>query len=250
MLTNNLRYLRKKIGLSQQEVANRLGVSRITYGDYERGKTEPNVAGLTKLAQIFNTDIDTLIRSQLSTTTKSMRETKLQILAITVDEQNEGNIEMVTSKARAGYTQQFTNPEFIRDLPRIHFPNIPQGSYRGFEIEGDSMLPLPEGSIVICTYVESLDHIKTGHTYVFVLKEDGLVYKRVAKVSDSKALFLESDNKTYAPLEIPHNEVWEIWKYFAHLSFTDPIESLRDAMDNRIESIQRKVDQIESYVRP
>jgi transcriptional regulator with XRE-family HTH domain len=228
MLKENLRQLRKRQGLSQEEVSKVLGVSRITYGDYERGKTEPNIESLRRLASLFKISLDSLISGNTaSLLSDATNQGDIKILAITVDSENKGNIDLVRSKARAGYAQQFSNPEFVKDLPKIYFPSIPQGTYRGFEIEGDSMLPLDPGSIVICSYVEKLQDIKTGKCYVLVLKDEGLVYKRVSFSSSRDAIILASDNKSYSPYQIHPSEIAEIWSYYAHLSFTENILSFR-----------------------
>ena len=46
MLAQNLKYLRKQFNLSQQELSEIFDIPRTTLGDYERGKTEPNVSNL------------------------------------------------------------------------------------------------------------------------------------------------------------------------------------------------------------
>jgi transcriptional regulator with XRE-family HTH domain len=58
---NTLKTLRKNRKLSQQTVATNIGVSQQAYGLYERGKREPNLETLVKLANYFGTSIDFLI---------------------------------------------------------------------------------------------------------------------------------------------------------------------------------------------
>lgn len=48
---------RKKLELTQREVAEALNVDRSTYTCYEIGKTEPNIETITKLAKIFNVSV-------------------------------------------------------------------------------------------------------------------------------------------------------------------------------------------------
>ncbi|MNR31246.1 hypothetical protein D3C85_1487450 [compost metagenome] len=75
----------------------------------------------------------------------------LRVLAITVDRDNKENTEHVPVKAQGGYRAGHNDPEFIVTLPKFNFPNLPKGgSYRMFPTSGDSMLPIPEGSDVIC----------------------------------------------------------------------------------------------------
>lgn len=169
MLSENLQYLRKKSKLSQKELADQLSLARTTLGDYERGKTEPNIAMLIQLADCFDVSIDALVRTNLAHREYEIIKNKdIRVLAMTVDKDNKGNIELVDTKAEAGYLESFQDPEYIRELPKINFPNIPSGTYRGFEINGDSMLPMEPGTIVVCSYIEKLKHIKNDRTYVVI----------------------------------------------------------------------------------
>ena len=68
MISKNLNYLRKKNKISQQVLANAMELPRTTLGDYERGKTEPNLAMLIKLADYFEVKVDDdLVYSKLAT---------------------------------------------------------------------------------------------------------------------------------------------------------------------------------------
>lgn len=53
--------LRKDSGLTQEQVAERLGVSKGTIGNYETGFREPNLPMLENIADFFNVDIDYLL---------------------------------------------------------------------------------------------------------------------------------------------------------------------------------------------
>ena len=241
-LASNLRYLRKKSKISQGELADEFSVARTTMGDYERGKTEPNLEMLVKISKKFDVSIHDLITKNLQLEELEIVSTdKLKVLAISVDSDNNENIELVSTRAEAGYLDSFNDPEFIKELPKISFPNIPQGTYRGFEIQGDSMLPMEPGTIVICAYLESIDHIKDDHTYVMVTKDRGLVYKRVKLKKDEKKLILQSDNESFLPYEIAYSDVAEIWQYYAHLSFSDTRTSFNSLLEERLSDIQQKV---------
>lgn len=60
-LAKNIRYLRKKANLSQEDIANRLGYkSFTTIQKWESGVAEPSVLIVRKLAEIFNVDMNAL----------------------------------------------------------------------------------------------------------------------------------------------------------------------------------------------
>ena len=60
-LGSKLETLRKGMGLTQKDVADILKINRTTYTKYETGVTEPNIAALKKLTEIFGVDLNYLL---------------------------------------------------------------------------------------------------------------------------------------------------------------------------------------------
>lgn len=60
-LGNNLFSARKKKGLSQEEVAEKLGVSRQTISKWELGETLPDIQQAKKLALLYGLSLDELV---------------------------------------------------------------------------------------------------------------------------------------------------------------------------------------------
>ena len=58
---NIFKRLRNSCGLTQAEMAEKLGISRSTIGMYETGAREPDFETLEKIADFFNVDIDYLL---------------------------------------------------------------------------------------------------------------------------------------------------------------------------------------------
>lgn len=56
-----LAYLRKRSGMSQKELAEKIGISRSAVGMYEAGEREPDFETLEALADTFNVNMDTLL---------------------------------------------------------------------------------------------------------------------------------------------------------------------------------------------
>lgn len=61
MIGERLRMLRKNKGISQEKLADTLGLTKSTVSLYEKNKTEPNDKIKILLAQYFNISIDYLI---------------------------------------------------------------------------------------------------------------------------------------------------------------------------------------------
>lgn len=55
-----LKMLRKKQGLTQQEIADLVHVNRVTYTNWENGKREPNFEIVIKLADLLEVSVDWL----------------------------------------------------------------------------------------------------------------------------------------------------------------------------------------------
>ena len=64
MLKDNLVMLRNLHGFSQEEIAEKIGISRQAYAKWERGMTVPDVEKCGLLAQIYGTTIDSLIATE------------------------------------------------------------------------------------------------------------------------------------------------------------------------------------------
>lgn len=60
-LGNRLAELRKQHGLSQEELADKLGVSRQAVSKWERGEASPDTDNLIELAKIYNVSLDELL---------------------------------------------------------------------------------------------------------------------------------------------------------------------------------------------
>lgn len=252
-IASNLKFLRKRKGLTQQQFADALEIKRASVGAYEEDRAEPKYELLRKIAEFYDLTMDELANDVINENWRPQPKSNasnLRVLSITVDGDDRENIELVPVKASAGYLNGYGDPEYVAELPKFSLPMFNQGTYRAFEIKGDSMLPLPSGSIVIGEYVENWHHIKPGQTYIVVSKEDGVVYKRIAyKFKEEKGLKLVSDNKTYEPYWVSAEDIIEVWKAKAFISTELPepspeptIESLTTMMAHMQKTINSVVD--------
>ncbi|MEM6829070.1 MAG: LexA family transcriptional regulator [Bacteroidota bacterium] len=240
LIPNNIKFLRKKFGFTQETFAKELGINRPSVGAYEEGRADPRLVTLSKMAELFSVSVDELINEDLTKETYIAKQ-KVKVLAVTVDSAEEEFIQLVPTKAAAGYTNGFSDPEYLTDLPKFNLPVLPKsGTYRAFEISGDSMLPIVSGSIIVGKYVEQLRDVSNGKTYIIVTKNDGVVYKRVFNYLEEKGkFFLVSDNKVYDAYELAPEEIEEIWeaKAFISLEFPDPDSASELSMDQLADMI-------------
>ncbi len=215
LISKNLRFLRNRQGLTQKQLAEKLKLNQPVIGAYEEDRALPPLPTLQKLADLFRVSLDDLARTDLSKPGNQLRQASPsgRVLAITVDHGGRENVELVLQKAAAGYLNGYQDPEFISELPRIQLPVLPQNrTFRAFEIKGDSMLPIPSGSIVFGEYVEKMTQVKNGKAYILVTHSEGIVFKRIFFLNDQPyKLLLVSDNTSYEPYLIPLRDVREVW---------------------------------------
>lgn len=67
LLSENMRYLRSRLGYSQQRVADDLIISRGRYGKYEDAATEPPIEILMRIAKYYKISIDQLLSVEVRT---------------------------------------------------------------------------------------------------------------------------------------------------------------------------------------
>lgn len=224
-INENIRFLRKQLGLTQDQFAQQLSIKRSLVGAYEEGRAEPRLELLQKMAVLGNLSVDLLIGrdiSQMKDYEKKLAGGK-DVVVVTVDEESRNNIELVPLRAAAGYLTGYADTEYIKELPRFKLPILKQGTYRAFEISGDSMLPILPGTIVVGEWVEDIHTVKNGKPYILVTAREGIVFKRVFNyLQESGKLFLVSDNRQYTPYQIDATEVIEVWTAKAYISVEFP----------------------------
>jgi transcriptional regulator with XRE-family HTH domain len=235
VINKNIKLLREQMGFTQKELAARLGVNPPVIGAYEEHRALPPLPVMLKLSNLFKTDLDTLAKVNLANTKTKLKDTKLSrgkdILSITVNHDDKENVELVTQKASAGYLNGYADPEFVKELPKISIPSLTKNfTHRGFEIKGDSMLPVKPGDVIIGKYVDNLEKIKDGKTYIIVSQTEGIVYKRVFAFTDEEKLLLISDNRNYKPYALNLKDVTEVWAFAARITMDDVMVEPTDSV--------------------
>lgn len=253
LFAQNIKYLRNRKSLSQQRLADIFEISRGQLASYEDNRAEPNMETLIKLSNYFKLPIDTLIKHNI---TKSKEESYLDIgnnrilFPIIVNEENQDLIEVIPQRASAGYLAGYSDPDYIESLPQMKLPFVPTGKHRAFPIKGDSMEPfVKEGAFVVAKFVEEINHIKDGQTYIVITNDDGIVYKRL--YNNLNTLTLKSDNNFYPPYDIEKGTVLELWEYSCKIDLQnydkeelnlESIMNMMRSMQIELENIKNKID--------
>lgn len=227
-IRSNIKYLRKQKGLTQEQLAARVGIKRSLIGAYEEGRAEPNITNLIRFSEVFEVGMDDFLSKNLTeqgsdTAQNTNQISNLRVLSITLDRNENEMIHMVPAKASAGYLNGYADPEYIADLPVFSIPFFRGGTFRAFELSGDSMLPLHSGTVVIGRYLDDWNSIKDNSLCIVMTSSDGLVFKRVFNQAEKNGQFkLVSDNPVFEPYYIPAEDIVEVWEAKGYFSMTFP----------------------------
>jgi len=222
-ISDNLKWLRGKQNLSQQEVADGMALPLDRYKKYEYGKNTPPAETLVVISRYYHISIDLLLTVDLRKTSIDnliRLEDNRIILPITVDSKGNNLIEIIPHKAQAGYLSGYADAEYIENLQQIALPFLGSGKMRAFPISGDSMPPHTNQSFIVGKYVENLGEIKMNKTYILITSNEGITYKRLGNKNDD-SLTVVSDNLIYSPYEIKLSDIIEIWEYVCHIGRDD-----------------------------
>jgi len=256
MIGQNLKALRKRKGKSQEEVASALGTNRSTYSGYENSVASPGIEGLIAFSNFYDVSIDELLKTDFSSFSdtewfqfegawkKEAKGTTLRVLTALVDAQNSEVVEMIPQKARAGYTSGYSDVSFIKNLPVMQLPFLSkEKKYRAFQIEGDSMFPVPSGSYIVGEFIQDWTLIKSGTACIVLTKNDGIVFKILHnELNENKGFLLVSSNPIFEPFQVRVEDVIEIWKFVTLIASELP-EAGMDSGDlvTGIKNIQKDV---------
>ena len=183
---------------------------------------EGALKGVLAFADYYAISLDLLLKEDLQSYSESKlsqldrREldvtgSNLRVLATTVGNDNEENIELVPKKAKAGYTEGHRDPDFINVLSTFRMPFLDRNKkYRTFQISGDSMPPVADGSWVTGDFVQNWEHIRDGYPYIIVTKDDGIVFKitknRITKLALEKTKCKDLSNLFTGPTAVAFGE--------------------------------------------
>ncbi|MCJ7466001.1 MAG: LexA family transcriptional regulator [Maribacter sp.] len=236
--------VRRELGYTQADFAKLLGVSNTT-ADIERGRTKLSGKVVAELLRQFKINPLWLFgeseQQYLETSNTSVIPK-----VVTVDSSDNDNMVLVNAKAAAGYPQNIQDTSWYKQLPAFDLP-IPEfrnATYRGFQVEGDSMLPnLKPGEWVLAKAVEHIDDVSPNKMYVVVL-QDAVLVKKIEKKPNSNNITLVSLNETYPPYEIKPFQIQEIWQVGSKITFGEDATTEKGLLKELMASMDELKNQI------
>ena len=228
-----LRELRTKAGLSQQQLADKIGISKSSINMYERGEREPGIETLEAFADFFNVDMNYLLGkigkptiTLISTPTgrrylegdEIHADTSVTMYVDPNDPEQRKMLERmgfldirpqgvripVYGSVAAGIPLEAIQD--IEDYEEITEDMARSGKYAALKIKGNSMLPrFTPGDVVI---VRLQDDVDNGDIAIVIVNGDEATCKKIKKTPEG--VMLISTNPDYEPMFYSNQEIAEL----------------------------------------
>lgn len=195
---SRIKECREKLGITQEELAKLMGVSKGAIGNYESGIGYPKVENMTKLFSILQTDANYLFQDEVSNTTNervSLQEQKHIKKYRTLDEYGKEVVESVLDieakrceaakrqpvftfrrlsehKVSAGCGFDLNDPDQWKEIDVLDTAEARQADF-AVEVEGASMEPdYYDGDIV---YISLASEVPVGKVGLFIQNGKGFI---------------------------------------------------------------------------
>jgi len=247
--SRRFKQIREELNLTQTAFAEQLGINATT-ADIERGRTR--IPGQVVKELLKRHYINPLWLFGESTQKYLLiGEPVMSPKIVTVDNSGKENIILVSAKAAAGYPHNIGDANWFESLPAfsIPLPEFRNASFRGFQVDGDSMTPvLQSDEWIVGKAVEGWDTIKGNRMYV-VVTADSILVKKIQKNDGTTLVNLISLNPEYNPIPIERSEVRELWQVHSKLTFDMETDSTTVSLQNLHQEMKELKEEVRKLVK-
>lgn len=213
--------IRKERGLSQAQLADRLGLSKQAVSNYERGIREPDYVTLEAIADVLNVPISMLI---------SREEQKAALDALYAAPPFPSNVRPISllHRQRIPLIGSVAAGEPIYDPEELGvYVDAPVDADAAITIRGDSMIPTYQDGDVV--YIKCRPDVPEGAVAVVFLDDEAAlkhVYKRPT------GLTLISDNPDHPPImaefeDYPNMRIFGVPVGYTRIFKADPLRRIK-----------------------
>lgn len=189
-LAERLKNERNKIGLSQKELADKLGMNARTYASYERGERDISTSVLLTICQTLNISSDALLGNNAAEENNELEDLM----------QKYNNIKPIKLKRFPMLGEIACGKPIFADEDREHYVMADMDISADFCLtaKGDSMINarIYEGDIV---FIKEMPIVENGDIAAVII-DDEATLKRVYYYPDDNMLQLVAENPKYKPL--------------------------------------------------
>lgn len=235
-LGQNIKLVRKNAKLTQEQLAEKIGVKRASIAQYETDVHSPSLDKLYEIAEITNSTITDLLPDSERQKEKIAKEEiknnpskYSSSLALTKNENSidlpyfENSYACQGSNSVLNYEDQPTPITFDKRFLEKHLNMKKFDKLHIINSIGNSMEPtIKEGELLVVNPIENESGVvQSGAIYTVLYYGDPLV-KRVVRNAKSGEITLFSDNEKYNPIEILEEDKHDfkiIGRVLAHFTF-------------------------------
>jgi transcriptional regulator with XRE-family HTH domain len=266
IISENIKYLRRLNGLTQEQFSRRIGVKRPSVGAYEEARAVPPIELLKHIAKLFGYTVDELVKTDirrlkrtpdldLNFDTKREEEIvepapigdilkefmqkeppKSESINQHFQQNTVNNYQKVESNNFIGgvvYVKKSSFSEYLTKFKDDNFiKNLPTCQFPNLPIGNYRAFEAGddfafEGAFLVGLLAKNWFEIQDGQNYILVTRTHGIIHRRVYNQGKIKGtLLLSSDNHRFPTIEISVNEVLEAYQVVSFYSTKLPEPSI------------------------
>ena len=206
---HRLRLIRKTLGMTQEQLAQRLGVGKTALSMIETDKARLSNRNKSFLVQEFNVSPEWLESGE----GEMFNADPSLVKAFRLKTDNSlpmQSVPLYSIEGTAGLVPLFADHMSVEPVNYIHIPNLPKCD-GAIYVVGDSMYPLlKSGDIVLYKQLQSLEDVFWGDMYLLSIDINGEEYitvKYVQKSEQPGCVRLVSQNQHHADKDVAVDKI-------------------------------------------
>lgn len=207
-MNRRLKDIRKELGITQEQLAQKLGIGKSALSMIETGRAGLSERNKNIILNELNVNPDWLEKGRGNMFNEHRPETVF--LRKTDRPTPMQSVPLYDLEATAGLVPLFTGKQEVQPVDYIHIPGLPRCD-GAIYVAGDSMYPLlKSGDIVLYKQVNHIEDIFWGDLYLLSVDIDGEEYimvKYIQKSDRAGYVKLVSENPHHADKDVPADRI-------------------------------------------
>lgn len=247
VVSENIRYLRKLKGYTQQQFAERIGIKRSLLGAYEEARANPNEIYLDSMAEVLGVPVEHLLHKDLREMGRRLGAgtiLRLNPERVNTDQNNSSSESAIPSTDKKQKDTAQTDLFSENEVNPASQVNKPQELKSAASPEDDTFLDwfssviserkdlrlfssiddVPVAGLkMVGERLSDLESIRNNELYLLETSDGKLLYRRVFnQLAIKGTLILSSDYPNKPTIELTRKEIKTAYHYLASLQTTAP----------------------------
>ncbi len=221
----NIKFLRRKMGLTQEKLADLLGTTRASVCAYEDGRAMPPYPKLKALSEVLGTNVEEITESEIE---KQSRVAGSGMDEVTISETLQAN------------SQRSLFDEDYPFIQKSEEPVLPEQSANERWFKSGDDFPLKDCRI-LARKIE-MHELADGSVYLLVTRKSGVLYRRVYDQTELRGVLVLTPEVTHlSTMDLPLEELVELWEFIVYESSRPPKSSKTNHQLSRLLNEMRSI---------